>query len=227
MRKQLLLLPLLLLTDPLTFAKLRFEQTAVLVRAALDDKILAARYPFTNDSAASVEIVSIATSCGCTAAAVEKKHLVSGEAGVVNVTYHVPVGEGSQSQTVTIRTDEPSDNTYTLTFKAELPAATQTVAPANATISPRMLFWSRRPFEAKHIKVDYSAMADTKLTASTSTPGFEIKRLAATTAHEAVFEILPLPSTTNAQAELIVTVETAAGIKQEHKVPLHVRPAKP
>src|SRR5262245_51185746 len=118
--KSLPLLAATLLFLPPAQAKLDFPSTSTRLKSTPEDKQLTTQFTFANAGADPVEILEVNTSCGCTTAATDKKHYTSKQSGVVAVAYTIGLSEGLHTHTITVVTNEPADNRYTLIFTADL-----------------------------------------------------------------------------------------------------------
>jgi hypothetical protein len=72
----------------------------------VNQKEVALEFPFKNTTGASLEISSIQTSCGCTAAKVDSKEIPAGGTGSVHVQFHSGGRRGEQVKSVEVRTSD-------------------------------------------------------------------------------------------------------------------------
>jgi hypothetical protein len=217
---------LALLLVPVIQAKLDFPTTSVLMKAAAEDKKLTARFPFTNSGTQAVDILSVTTSCACTLATLDKNRVAPGEAGTVTVVYKTGSGDGLQSQTISLITSESAGNSYVLTFTADIPKEVKVAIPLAAPIAPKMLYWTRKPFQPKTVTVDLKALPGAKLTATCGSTVFQVKTLDSTNAREAVIEITPPAEAPETRSELIIAIETADGKTMQYQVALNIIPSR-
>ena len=204
-------------------AELRFTQTSATLSATADADTLSARFPFQNTGPATVFVAGLTTSCPCTTAQTDKKHLAPGESGTVTVVFKIGAAEGPQSQTVTLLTNENDGASYTLTVKADLPKRIQAGLPRVVPVSPSVLFWSKKPFPTKSVNVDLAQFKDAEITARCTSDAFKITRAVSPDKRAAVVEITPLDTTTNARGELLITVQSGSKKISAQPVPLTVR----
>lgn len=80
---------------------------------------LKVQFPFTNSGSEPIYIESVRTSCGCTAAVVDKKEYAPGEGSYIDVTFE-PKGAKRQTKNVTIATNSLTKPTVTLNVVAEV-----------------------------------------------------------------------------------------------------------
>jgi len=101
---------------------LEWKQTAVTLTPKPGADVVRARFEFTNASAKTVHIVDVATSCGCTDAAVTSTDVAPGATGSVFVLFTIGQRTGPQEKEITIRSDDAPEPTK-LILKVILPAA--------------------------------------------------------------------------------------------------------
>lgn len=214
----LLLLPTLVATAPA--ASLQFVDTALTVKATLQDKELQARYTFINSGSDPVWIVQLTTSCGCTKAVTDKTEYQPGETGVVTATYFIGLSQGRHTHTINIQTSEPTTAPYVLKITAELPTGITplTTSTPIAVLSPRELVWSRPPYATKTITITLNDGAATKLTATCDNDQFELKL--DDTVQPAILHVTPTPSATSTRAEITLQIAHPEGPHALQKIPL-------
>jgi hypothetical protein len=91
-------------------------------------------YAFTNRGVASVSIVNIKSSCGCTTAELEKKTYAPGESGEIVAKFKIGGRQGLQTKTIQVKTDD-SDTPTVLTMK--------TLIPKLIDLQPAFVAWKR------------------------------------------------------------------------------------
>ncbi len=205
-------------------AELRFAQTSATLTASNAPDILTAQFPFQNTGASAVFIAGLTTSCPCTTAQTGKNHFAPGEHGTVSVTYKIGTAEGPQSHTVTLLTNENESTSYILTVKATLPARPRATLPRTIPVTPTLLFWSKKPLQPKSVKVDLRGFDDAKVSATSSSPAFEISLAQSSASHEAVITLTPdaiAPAST--RGELLITVERGSDKTLLPPIPLTVQ----
>src|SRR5213075_578352 len=150
-------------------AELKWEQTAVELHPTAGDKEAVGHFKYQNTGSQPVRFKSVHTSCGCTAAQSQKEEVPPGEKGEITATFNIGDRTGTQVKTVTVETDEATNQKTVLTLKAEIPQQLE--------ITPNFVFWKQgdkadaktinvkvgKDFTVKHIKV------------TSSTPDFQTK----------------------------------------------------
>src|SRR2546429_4513019 len=143
-------------------AELKWEQTAVELHPARGDKQAIGHYKYQNVGKTPVHFKSVHASCGCTAAQSQKDQVGPGEKGEITATFNIGDRTGTQVKTVTVETDEATNQKTVLTLKAEIPQQLE--------ITPNFVFWKQgdkadaktinvkvgKDFTVKHIKVTSS-----------------------------------------------------------------------
>lgn len=77
-------------------------------------------FPFVNKSGKTITIENIRTTCGCTAAALEKRTFEPGEGEKIGVTFNSAGRTGAQHKVVTIATNDPDHPAYQLKVAANV-----------------------------------------------------------------------------------------------------------
>jgi hypothetical protein len=104
---------------------LSWQNRVVEMTADRADHEARADFVFTNTSAQTVRIRQVATSCGCTAAQVEKKEIAPGESGTVRVVFTFEGRKGLQEKSVVLKiADRPPE---VLALRVRIPGAMEFV----------------------------------------------------------------------------------------------------
>ena len=93
------------------------------------------KFKFKNSGSAPLEIINVATSCGCTSAVPDKTTYAVGESGEIPVTFDSGRFSGPITKRVTIRTNDPASPDTVVTIKGNV------VVEINA--KPTSLFFAR------------------------------------------------------------------------------------
>lgn len=97
------------------------------------DEYVIADFAFRNEGTRPVRFLSVATSCGCTAAKLEKMVFQPGESGIVRAVLTKRGLAGLREENVFVTTDEPENPSVTLRFRVTIAAPLK--------ITPRLLVW--------------------------------------------------------------------------------------
>src|SRR5947199_1420018 len=179
-------------------AELKWEQTAIELRPAANDKQAIGHFKYQNTGSTPVHFKSCHASGGCTTAQSQKEEVPPGDKGEITATFNIGDHTGTQIKTVTVETDEATNQKTVLTLKAEI--------PQQLDITPNFVFWKQgekpdsktinvkvgKDFTVKHIKV------------TSSTPDFQTK---VEEAGNGQFKINVKPQETNKVVASMLTIQ--------------------
>jgi hypothetical protein len=114
-------------------AELRWSTVTAVHEAGAGQASYTTEFAFENAGDRPVTIESVRTSCGCTAAELEKTVYRPGEAGVIAATFSFGSRTGRQVKHITVRTDAPGSPATTLTMRVTIPRV--------LAMQPRSLVW--------------------------------------------------------------------------------------
>ena len=144
-------------------AELKWEQTSLELHPTPNDKQAIGHFKYQNTGKTPVHFKSVHASCGCTTAQTQKDEVPAGGTGEITATFNIGDRTGTQVKTVTVETDEATNQKTVLTLK--------TVIPQQLEITPNFVFWKQgdkpdpktitvkagKEFTVKHIKVTSSS----------------------------------------------------------------------
>src|SRR6478752_9824307 len=144
-------------------AELKWEQTSVELHPAPNDKQAVGHFKYENTGKTPVHFKSVHASCGCTTAQTQKDEVPAGGSGEITATFNIGDRTGTQVKTVTVETDEATNQKTVLTLK--------TIIPQQLELNPTFVFWKQgdkpdpktimvkagKEFTVKHIKVTSSS----------------------------------------------------------------------
>jgi hypothetical protein len=111
---------LLLLASSSAGQALQWQETTLVRSAVAKNEKIEATYSFTNNTTNTVRILSVTTSCGCTAGKPQKQEYAPGEKGSLLVS-HDPEGRtGTRSYRITVNTDEDGRHADELTLQVNV-----------------------------------------------------------------------------------------------------------
>lgn len=116
-------------------AQLSWTQHTIEQQATAFDGTTAFAFAFTNDGDYPVTITSLASSCGCTTAALAQDRYAPGEDGIIEAIFDIGDRRGPQAKTLTVRTDDPRNPVVTLAVKLDIAEVIE--------LQPRMLLWRK------------------------------------------------------------------------------------
>lgn len=99
-----------------------WERTSVQVAAQPDQRIVNVAFPFRNDRAVAVTILSLETSCRCLSATAPRMTYAAGEKGVIEVALAIGRQQGALEKSVTVVTDAPNAPATELILQVNVPA---------------------------------------------------------------------------------------------------------
>src|SRR6266480_2743902 len=198
MRAQIFVFALSIVLCAKAQAELKWEQTTIELHPTPADKQAIGHFKYQNTGDKSVHFKSVRTSCGCTAAQTQKDEVPPGDKGEITATFNIGDRTGTQVKTVTVETDEATNQKTVLTLKAEIPQQLE--------ITPNFVFWKQgdkadtktitvkvgKDLTVKHIKV------------TSSTPDFQTK---VEEAGKGQFKIDVKPQDTNKVVASMLTIQ--------------------
>lgn len=114
------LLPILLLTTAPAFAQLRWEKTTQSFERSPGDPAVEATYAFKNIGSKPVTIRKLRSTCGCTAAKLDKETYAPGESGEVTARFTLGDRRGLHVVGVTVTTDDKSVEPIQLVLRVNI-----------------------------------------------------------------------------------------------------------
>jgi uncharacterized protein DUF1573 len=107
--------------SPAVAAGLSWERQTIAVTAQPGQHVVHVDFPFRNAGDKTVTITSLETSCRCTSADCSKKSYAPGEKDAVGVDFAVGAQSGLVVQSVTVTTDGPELEPFTLILRITIP----------------------------------------------------------------------------------------------------------
>jgi len=123
---------LLALATPV-FGQLKWENPEQTFTAKPLDKVIVAKFRFTNVGTTSLKITDLRPSCGCTTALLEKKEYAPGESGEIEAKFKFDGRRGHQEKWIVVTTDWVPPQPTILRFAVNIPEA--------ITIQPELVVW--------------------------------------------------------------------------------------
>ncbi|MCB2154973.1 DUF1573 domain-containing protein [bacterium] len=122
-----------------------------------------AEFAFENKSDKTIEIEKIRTSCGCTAAALDKRTYAPGEGEKITVTFNSAGRKGAQHKVITVSTNDPDHPAYQLKIACNVITEMEMTARIlnfgsvqegdGASKEVALLDFAETPIEIKNIEV--------------------------------------------------------------------------
>ncbi len=180
-------------------------------------KEIRAAFPFQNVGAEDVEITQIITSCGCTAAILEKRVYKPGEQGVVTGIFRPGDRMGQQDNTIEVRTSPSSPTRNRLRMRTNI--------ERDLYLDRTVLFWSReRPLKPVVVRAKITAREPMEITGVQSSDP-RIKAALGTVEKGKVYriEVVPRDLREAFDATVTVRVQGADGKIQDSEIRTSVR----
>lgn len=119
--------------EQLSRSRLHWDSPAQDVELGPTDETIAADFIFGNDGPQAIRILSVATSCGCTTAKLDKEVYQPGEKGKIHVLFTKGHIAAERNERVTVTTDEANKPSVTLRLNVKIAAALK--------ITPALVIW--------------------------------------------------------------------------------------
>ena len=123
---------LLALATPV-FGQFKWENPQQTFIAKPLDKVIVAKFRFTNVGTTSLKITDLRPSCGCTTALLEKKEYAPGESGEIEAKFKFDGRVGHQEKWIVVTTDWVPPQPTILRFAVNIAEA--------ITIQPELVVW--------------------------------------------------------------------------------------
>src|SRR5580704_14702801 len=123
---------LLALATPV-FRQLKWENPEQTFTVKPQDKVIVAKFRFTNVGTTSLKITDLRPSCGCTTALLEKKEYAPGESGEIEAKFKFDGRVGHQEKWIVVTTDWVPPQPTILRFTVSI--------PESITIQPQLVLW--------------------------------------------------------------------------------------
>jgi hypothetical protein len=123
---------LLALATPV-YGQFKWENPEQSFTAKPLDKVIVAKFRFTNVGTTSLKITDLRPSCGCTTAYLEKKEYAPGESGEIEAKFKFDGRLGHQEKWIVVTTDWVPPQPTILRFAVNIPEA--------ITIQPELVLW--------------------------------------------------------------------------------------
>lgn len=102
-------------------AALSFEVDTITHRAAVEETVYTAVFPFTNTGEEAVEILEVSSSCGCTTVLPIQRVYAPGETGEIAATFDFGSREGKQVKSIRVETTQADNPDIHLTLEVAIP----------------------------------------------------------------------------------------------------------
>lgn len=197
------------------FAQLSWERTAVELHPPAGAASTVAEFPFTNRTAASIEVIELKSSCGCTVPALEKTVYAPGEGGVLKATFDIQSRQGLEEKTIFVQTDAGATELKLIVH-----------VPVRVEIAPRMLVFTGAERDAKAVRFRFRADAPAQEIAVASATGpFDVQVVAVEPGHDYELRVTPHDdASANVSGAIVIRSKGASGAEHFDTVFLRRRP---
>ncbi len=167
---------LLLLTAAPTFAQLRWDTTVQSFERSPGDPAVEGHYAFKNTGPTPITIAKLRTSCGCTAAKLEKRTYAPGESGEIAAKFTLGDRRGLHVVSVTVTTDDKSVAPTVLSLRVQI-SDPMKVEPAlvwwrvGAAAEPKTVQLTADPARPVRVKSVTSTNPRIRVKLDTAAPG--------------------------------------------------------
>ncbi len=174
-------------------ATIKFKETIIDFGESESGKVIDVQFEFENLGDEMLLIKNVSTSCGCTAAKLEKKEYQPGEKGVIPVKFFTQGYTGKVSKTITVSTND-KDNIYT---RLRLDGNLKLTNFAKAELAPDKIDFGEVKLGEKYtqkIMLKNTGTIDLKVVEITHAPEMNL-----------VFKQIVVPPGEEAEIEIILT----------------------
>jgi len=109
-------------------AQLQWNQPKQTFTPQLGEKVVTAKYRFTNTGLSPVTIIDVYTSCGCTSATLAKKTYAPGESGEIEVTFKFAGYTEHQQKWIYVTTNVAGTEPALLTVSVDIPPSVNRIS---------------------------------------------------------------------------------------------------
>lgn len=193
-------------------AELRFESERIVLNPPAGTRDVSAEFAFENTGGGPVRISEVRSSCGCTAAVVERDLILPGSTGRIRADFHVGSRQGRNNVSIHVTTDEGRSSPYLLNLEVNIKVA--------VNVFPRFVHWRvGGQSEEKRLRVTFEEGYKFVGAESTS-PDFTVE-IVGSDEHSAVFKVAPrdLWAKRNGTIQLKFTTREGAPLE----IPVHLR----
>jgi uncharacterized protein DUF1573 len=182
------------------FAQLKWDQPKQVLSAKPGDKAVTAKYRFTNNGSATVKIVDVRPSCGCTTTTLAKQTYAPGESGEIDATFNFAGHIGQQEKWIYVTTDLAGTEPALLTLAVDI--------PPEIAIQPEFVMWRiGDPLSSKTIRIVVPDGFPTKIVAvQTDNPTIQVQLHEVWAGKE--WEVKVTPTATNDVVKAVVLIRS-------------------
>ena len=191
-------------------AELQWDNPDQNIPAKVTDRLIVAKYRFTNIGKEPVTIDAVRTSCGCTTATLEKKDYAPGESGEIEARFEVGGRVGHQEKSILVTTKDAPHHPSVLHLSVEI--------PENIKVQPELVLWRvGEAAEPKTIKVTVAEGSPaTILAVVTDAPGIKLSVAESLPGKGATITVTPGDTSRPEGATVMIKTDYPAGNPEAH-----------
>src|SRR4029077_9081770 len=181
-------------------AQLKWDQPKQTLTPSRGEKVLTARFGFTNVGPSPITIIDIRPSCGCTTATLAKKEYAPGESGEIEAKLDFAGHVGHQEKWIYVTTNVAGSEPALLSLAVDI--------PPEVTIQPEFVMWRiGDPLEPKTMRVVIPEGIPTKLVAvQADNPTMQVQLREVQAGKE--WEVKVTPTSTREPVKAVVTIRS-------------------
>lgn len=182
------------------FAQLKWDQPKQNLSPSPGEKVVTAKFRFTNVGPSPITIVDIRPSCGCTTATLAKKKYAPGESGEIEAKLNFAGHVGHQEKWIYVTTNVPGSEPALLSLAVDI--------PPEVTIQPEFVMWRvGDPLEPKTMRVVIPEGIPTRVIAAQADNPTMLVQLREVQAGKE-WEVKVTPTSTREAVKAVVTIQS-------------------
>ena len=181
-------------------AQLKWDKPQQTLIPQAGEKVVTAKFGFTNVSQSTLTIVDIHPSCGCTTATLAKKEYAPGESGEIEATLNFAGHLGHQEKWIYVTTNVSGAEPALLSLGVDI--------PPEVTIQPEFVMWRiGDPVEPKTMRVVIPDGFPTKIVAAQAdNPAMQVQLQEVQAGKE--WEVKVTPTSTREPVKAVVIIQS-------------------
>jgi hypothetical protein len=181
-------------------AQLKWDQPKQTLTPSRGEKVVTARFGFTNVGPSPIAIIDIRPSCGCTTATLAKKEYAPGESGEIEAKLNFAGHVGHQEKWIYVTTNVAGSEPALLSLAVDI--------PPEVTIQPEFVMWRvGDPLKPKTMRVVIPEGIPAKLVAvQADNPTMQVQLREVQAGKE--WEVKVTPTSTREPVKAVVTIRS-------------------
>jgi hypothetical protein len=181
-------------------AQLKWDQPKQTLTPSPGEKVVTAKFSFTNLGPSPITIIDIRPSCGCTTATLAKKEYAPGESGEIEAKLNFAGHVGHQEKWIYVTTNVAGSEPALLSLAVDI--------PPEVTIQPEFVMWRvGDPIEPKTMRVVIpEGIPARMIAAQADNPTMQVQLREVQAGKE--WEVKVTPTTTREAIKAMVTIRS-------------------